>query len=296
VTVGLLLVGYLGAGFFMWRNVVLGRGDRRGAARLARVIALLVFGASLLSSSVAIDGRVFSVIQGAAAVALFAGAWCWAFYMAIEPFVRRQWPRLLVGWSRLMAGEWRDPQVGREVFIGALSATGTTVLVTAASWMSRTPGAEPPLNEQYYFRSLGGADLLTGGILQVLPWTMFVCLVMMVALLLARRVLRSDYAAIAVLAVVNVGTAPTDQWLVLAASLIGAVIGLVVALRVGFLAQVSSIAVWLIVTALPFAPSTPGFVGTLSWLPIAAVVIPSLFGLYTALAGQSIFGSEADHS
>jgi hypothetical protein len=34
----------------------------------------------------------------------------------------------------------------------------------------------------------------------------------------------------------------------------------------------------------------PGFVGDLSWIPIVAIALPTMFGLYTALAGQSIFG------
>jgi serine/threonine-protein kinase len=43
----------------------------------------------------------------------------WMLYLALEPFVRRRWPRILISWSRLISGEWCDPLVGRDVLIGA---------------------------------------------------------------------------------------------------------------------------------------------------------------------------------
>jgi serine/threonine-protein kinase len=40
-------------------------------------------------------------------------------YLAVEPYVRRFWPRTVVSWSRLMARQWRDPLVGRDILFGA---------------------------------------------------------------------------------------------------------------------------------------------------------------------------------
>lgn len=45
-----------------------------------------------------------------------------------------------------------------------------------------------------------------------------------------------------------------------------------------------------IIGGLPFAPGAPGIVGTLSSISLLALAVPALFGLYTALAGQSAFG------
>ncbi len=50
--------------------------------------------------------------------ALFHGVQMWIYYLALEPYVRRIWPKLLVGWVRLVSGRWRDPLVGREMLIG----------------------------------------------------------------------------------------------------------------------------------------------------------------------------------
>jgi len=44
----------------------------------------------------------------------------WIFYIALEPFVRRRWLELIISWSRLMAGDFRDPLVWRDVPVGGL--------------------------------------------------------------------------------------------------------------------------------------------------------------------------------
>lgn len=40
-------------------------------------------------------------------------------YLAIEPAMRRRRPQALVSWTRLLAGEIRDPLVGRDLLVGA---------------------------------------------------------------------------------------------------------------------------------------------------------------------------------
>jgi hypothetical protein len=42
------------------------------------------------------------------------------FYLALEPYIRRTWPELLVSWTRTLSGEFNDPLVGRDVFLGIL--------------------------------------------------------------------------------------------------------------------------------------------------------------------------------
>jgi Protein kinase domain len=291
VTVAMLGLSYLGAAFFMRRNFLLGRGDRRGALRLAKVAAGFMVAASLLSAAPPIDARLFGTLHGAVAIGLFTGAFCWSFYMAIEPYVRRQWPRVLIGWSRLMAGEWRDPQVGREVFLGALWTLVAAIPMVVAARFGMQSGVEPPLHEFFAFRTLGGVHELAGGLLQVLPWALFVALMWLVMLLMLRRLLRSDHLAILASAVLTLGIAPTAQWGVVAALFIANIAGLLVTLRVGFLGLVSAMVVSQITGGLPFSPGVPGIVGSLSWISVLALAVPALFGLYTALAGQSVFGA-----
>jgi serine/threonine-protein kinase len=40
-------------------------------------------------------------------------------YLALEPYLRRRWPERIISWNRLLAGDFRDPLVGRDILIGA---------------------------------------------------------------------------------------------------------------------------------------------------------------------------------
>ena len=58
--------------------------------------------------------------------ALSTGMGVWLTYMALEPAVRRRWPDALVSWSRLIAGRYKDPIVGRDVLVGVLAGLAIT--------------------------------------------------------------------------------------------------------------------------------------------------------------------------
>jgi hypothetical protein len=66
-----------------------------------------------------------SILTQFVSKALFLGGFLWVLYIALEPFVRRRWPHLLISWTRLLSGQWRDPVVGRDVLIGLGAGTGT---------------------------------------------------------------------------------------------------------------------------------------------------------------------------
>ena len=50
---------------------------------------------------------------------LYAGA-MWLLYIALEPYVRRNWPQTIISWTRLVSGRVRDPLVGRDLVSGVL--------------------------------------------------------------------------------------------------------------------------------------------------------------------------------
>jgi len=56
--------------------------------------------------------------------AVFNAVFVWLLYVALEPFVRKRWPQRIISWSRLLAGSYRDPLVGRDVLIGAVFGVG----------------------------------------------------------------------------------------------------------------------------------------------------------------------------
>ena len=102
-------------------NLRKGRGDRRGALRISTRrlrghVGDWIFGATHFADpNVELD-RLFTAIGSA----LFSAGALWVLYLALEPYVRKFWPTTVISWSRLLAGEFRDPQVGRDVLIGVL--------------------------------------------------------------------------------------------------------------------------------------------------------------------------------
>jgi serine/threonine-protein kinase len=67
-------------------------------------------------------------------------------YIALEPYVRRRWPDLLISWNRLLAGRFGDPLVGRDVLVGALAGAALAALAHLSNalpaWFD-VPGMTP---------------------------------------------------------------------------------------------------------------------------------------------------------
>ena len=123
-----LLMG--AAGFMARRNLVLGRGDRRGAFR----VALLLFVLGLVSWAlgahhVADSNSEMGLVGRGAGLVLLEAALVWLFYLAVEPYARRLRPWTLVSWTRLLGGGLGDPVVGRDTLVGLVWAVAFVLLV-----------------------------------------------------------------------------------------------------------------------------------------------------------------------
>ena len=107
--------------FCVWlglRNVQRGRGDMRGAIRLA----LVYFGLQMLVIPAQVhfvpDGASFNILTYQVGINVFFAGLVWLLYLALEPVVRARWPHSIVTWSRALAGQFRDPQVGAHILWG----------------------------------------------------------------------------------------------------------------------------------------------------------------------------------
>ena len=123
VGLGLVLAAIAVGIVVAWRNLRARRGDRQGAWRIAAVL----FAAGFISQAAVAEHALsllheMRVFAFACMFALLVSAAYWLVYIAIEPFVRRRWPQGLISWTRLLAGRWHDPMVGRDVLAGVTSA------------------------------------------------------------------------------------------------------------------------------------------------------------------------------
>jgi hypothetical protein len=107
-----------GAAILARRNIREGRGDRRGAAQLAAYTSAVLMVLWICQVHVASTLGMFALFLLALCTSIFYGVLLWTVYLALEPFVRRHWPRVLVSWTNVLTGHVSDAVVGRDVLIG----------------------------------------------------------------------------------------------------------------------------------------------------------------------------------
>jgi serine/threonine-protein kinase len=190
IAVLMLITAQVGAVILAWRNLRLGRGDRRGALRIAAYFLLMHLLAWLLQASHCRGTLEYGRFQIGLAGACGSAAIVWVFYIAMEPFVRRIWPELLISWTRLLHGRFRDARVGRDVLIGTLVgslATGIACIFWGVHLTGRPWLGSPNM--------LLGPTALIGAVIDNHLTAAMMSLASLVLLLIARILLRSKWLA-----------------------------------------------------------------------------------------------------
>jgi serine/threonine-protein kinase len=144
---GLVMPGLmLAAAVLAWGNLRAGRGDRRGAARASIVFVLVGIAGWLFGSQhTGVLGEDLDRLFGAMGRALFDGGLLWLTYVGLEPYIRRFSPDSLIGWTRLLGGRWRDPQVASDVLVGVCAGLAMTLLYGAHNLIPPLFGRPEPM-------------------------------------------------------------------------------------------------------------------------------------------------------
>jgi Protein kinase domain len=297
VLITFILLIDLGGAFVAWRNVRLGRGDRKGAFR----IAAFSFAASTLDwisrGHHAAADELIVRSMARLGYCLMLAITLWIYYLALEPYFRRIWPRTIVSWVRLLDGRFRDPLIGRDVLIGivggVLLALLHAAIVIVPSWFG-VAGLAPDRGQPPF--GLGALNDLREafGILCLLMRdTLTTPMAIMVLLLLCRIVLRRDgIAIVAVLAIfglsgfVDSGNFSLD--LISGAMLAGCLMALF--FRFGLLAMIEAQFVVEVLLVFPMTFDTSSWYAGSTLLAFAAIAALVVYGFRTALAGRSAFG------
>ncbi len=288
----LLLALLVGGAMLARNNLHQGRGDRRGASRLAAFVFLawavaVFFGAHHVPNF----GELELFLQGLA-WGLFLSCFFWVLYIALEPYVRRRWPATLVSWSRLLAGGFRDPLVGRDVLVGCLLATFGAAIENlgwfVSSWLGHLP-ARPLSGPESQFL---GARAIIAGISYGFIIVVFFQLLHLFVLFFLRVLLRKQWAAvIAFVLLFTVLYSSTSQFapVLLVNNLILTGLTVFVLIRFGLLALVAT---WVFVGLLNFPLTTQGsaWYASISLTGILLMAAMALYGFYTSLGGRPVFG------
>ncbi len=151
-TLGALVL--LAALIFAHYNWKAGRGDLRGATRVGAYCAVMsfitwAFGAHHVGTDAEQD-----LISDALAQSAYFFVEYWLIYLALEPWVRRYWPQALITWSRVLAGKWRDPMVGRDLLFGTLLGAVYLLLIALYEFVNLRAGA--PITGEFSIGHLNG--------------------------------------------------------------------------------------------------------------------------------------------
>lgn len=293
-----LAVG-IAAIFLARRNLRNGRGDRRGALRLALLLLLMgminwLFGAHHVPTIIV---EAFGFIMVALNQSLLMAAVVWLFYIALEPYVRRRWPITLISWSRVLDGRLRDPLVGRDLLVGILFGLSWSVFYLlvyfgeirlgrqSVNVTNDTLGSPSPL--------LGIRLLIADVFLNNLQMNLLVSLLLLLFLFFLRILCRRQWLAscIYVSLGILIGSLQGDH-------LVGGLyLGLIylalltILLRFGFTAMVMGS----FVQGLAVVPITTDFsawYANSSIIVILSILVMTGYVFHTSLGGQKVFSGK----
>jgi hypothetical protein len=296
----LFLLAIAAAAILARRNLRIGRGDRRGALRLAAYsfaagIAIWILVAHHVAT---LEGESSLALQGFGLV-LVASSLVWLLYVALEPFFRRLWPKRIVSWSRLLAGRVRDPLVGRDILIGVLAGVLVGVAAQSLRLLTRWLMVDAPLPRQAVLSPLLGLRYVVGDLLGSQVACVGYGLMLILLLFLLRGILRSEWLAAGGLAILaglqglglSGGTTIASALVLWAAAMMLAACVIVILLRFGLLAFFVGIAAERLLVAVPIMLDVPWFRGISSFYLLLLLAL-ALYGLETSRAGEPFFGGD----
>lgn len=288
-----------GSAFLAWRNLRLGRGDRKGSFRVAAfMFSALFLDWVFTGHHVATEGEAINLISSVKNV-LFWAAFFWVVYLAFEPFVRRRWPGQLISWSRLLAGGFRDPLVGRDILIGSLFGVGIILcnfylpdlLPQWLGYPPRTPWFDFPATQLLGLRSFPGGVIrqMFGAVMQS-----FILLFLLLLLyIILRRGLLAALAAWLIGAVAL--SLAQDTFVGVPFAVISAFLAVFVLYRYGLLAINSTIFILHLNIFFPITSEFTAWYAADFVLALGVSLALACYGFYTSLAGQPLFrGAFAD--
>ena len=221
----------------------------------------------------------------------------WMVYLALEPWVRRYWPQAMITWTRLLAGRWRDPMVGRDVLFGVTFGVLSCLLFVGLEWASLRMGA--PLLTTFGIDNLSGTRRSIAAIANFMNGALNGGLGMFLLLFLARIVLRKQWlAALAFVALLtyfdNMQRGLGSMELGQALSFVGLytliyTIAVLIMLRFGFFALMVTLFIINVTLNLYLTLDFGAWYGGSSLIIIVLLIALTAWGFRTALAGRPVF-------
>jgi serine/threonine-protein kinase len=284
------------------RNLYRGRADRQGAMRLAFWTFVILMFVWLVETHHIVDIQdELRLLTSGLAFALSWAGLLWLTYIALEPYVRQLWPESLITWTRFLAGQWRDPRVGRDVLLGVLVG----VLFQLFDQVGRTLPALFGLTTAVPYFDWWIPNTLVRGywignfvinVVYCFRWAFFDKLLVF---LMFRVVLRHPLSAAVIFVLystavwvgnsVGFHASSASYWLF---GVLLQALAVCLLIRVGVLAVITAYFVWYTV-CFPLTTDLTAWNVQSMHLALGTVLLLAGYGFYISLAGRSLFSDSA---
>jgi hypothetical protein len=281
--------------FVARRNVRLKRSDSRGAARLGVTVFLIFSGMWLLCAHHVASLYEFDSILIALSWALLATTLATVMYLALEPYVRRHDPHTLISWTRLLAGQWRDPLVGRDILIGTCYGVLFTLFEMSDNLLLPVFGKLPPMPNGIDSHSLLGVRWALGGLLFYILAFLLYSLLIFFFLFLLRLVFKRDWIGAIILVLIAAGTNSSGEYPVFT-YLYFVIIWFSIVLvlkKVGLLALIVGLVVQNVLIVFPMTSHLSRWYASAGLTGILVISALLAYGFLTGLAGRPLFTGAA---
>jgi hypothetical protein len=278
------------------RNVQDGRSDQHGALRVATTVGVLLLTAQVLEAHHTFTGAEVFVLVGAISWALFVAAFTWLSYVALEPYVRRHWPHALIGWTRLLAGRWRDRRVGRDLLIGALVGLAAVIIDRSSAALGgwRT---DNPVIWRVDLDALSSGAALVASFLRALSvsaaYSIDLLFILLLLRLLSPRPWLPPMIAVGILVGLSLPSY-TDPLVHIPLAIVSAAFPVLLLTRYGLLAGATAMFVDLmsahVIGSLDLSP----FFGRTMVAGVILLAAPAIVGFYVSIAGRALAGGRFD--
>jgi hypothetical protein len=294
IIIAIYLIVLVGSTLIARKHLKLGRGDRRGATRLALVFLVVrMLYWIFIEHHNGLASYEFALFLNHLAFAVFIAVFLWVLYVALEPFVRKRWPQRIISWSRLLAGGYRDPLVGRDILIGSVFGAAMTLLTFLTFIGLRWIGQPAALAGNPGNTEIG--HLFTSRFLSQMKAGIFLPFFSLFLLLLFVTVLRRERLAFGMLwlllAIVNVLIAQVHVLMIPFAAL-SAFLAVYVLYRFGLLAAVAAFFFAHLWVFYPMTTELGAWYARDFTIGLGICVALAIYGFYTSLAGQPLFGGK----
>ncbi len=276
------------------RNIRLGRSDRRGAFRLGLYLFVVRMVIWFLMPNQFQSVPASDVFLSHFSFSLYRFVVVWISYVAIEPYLRRLWPRTMISWARALEGRWRDPLVGRDCLLGALAASAVWLCIQGGALISHWRGAPAPLGhvqlgKDVLFSLVGVFPALSRMLFMHAFFLLTLGFSMIVLLVLLRLLTRRTWIAVALWAPLFVVLANNPGADVVLMLVIGGVL-LTTFFRLGVLGLMVVLGLSGFQTPVPSTLSTSAWYAGSTWLFLALFTAFAVYGFVVSLGGRRAFG------